>query len=163
VRIDLSEGIGPSKETTMLGFIFGTVCLIGLVKVLRGGSGWYGGRHTRRFGGRLDTTPGQEKAIVAALDELRDSRKSVREELRQTREDLGRVVQGGLVDDSSLEETFARHDRLLARLRVAFVEAVKKITEVLDERQRKQVADLLEGGAFLGGGARCGDSHRAWA
>jgi Spy/CpxP family protein refolding chaperone len=172
VRIDLSEGIGPSKETTMLGFIFGTVCLIGLVKVLRGGHRWHGGRRTGRLGARwllrsvferLDTTPGQEKAIVAALDELRDSRKSVREELRQTREDLGRVVQGGLVDDSSLEETFARHDRLLARLRVAFVEAVKKITEVLDERQRKQVADLLEGGAFLGRGSRCDDSHRAWA
>jgi Spy/CpxP family protein refolding chaperone len=172
VCIDLLEGNNrPSKETTMLGLIFGTVCLIGLVKVLRGGHGWYGGRRTRRFGGRwllrsvferLDTTPGQEKVIVSALDELRDGRRSLREELKQTRADLARVVQGGLVDDSSLEETFARHDRLLASLRVSFVEAIKKITEALDERQRKQVADMLEGGAFMGRGPRCDNSHQAW-
>lgn len=153
----------------MLGFIFGTVCLVGLVKVLRRGRGWRGGHG---FGGRwllrsiferLDTTPGQEKAILGALDELRENKKEVREERRQTRADLARAVQGGLVDDSSLEETFARHDRLLARLRVSFVEAVKKITEALDERQRKQVADLLESGGFFGRGPRFGGAHRAWA
>lgn len=156
----------------MLGFIFGTVCLIGLVKVLRRGGGWHGHGHWGHhaygpaygpgagFGGprrwflrslfeRLETTPGQEKAIVAALDELRENRKVLRIEAEQTRGDLGRAVAGGLIDDSTLEETFARHDRQLAQLRVSFVEALKKITEVLDERQRKQIAGLLEGG--LGG------------
>lgn len=156
----------------MLGFIFGTVCLIGLVRVLRRGGGWHGHSHWGHhaygpaygpgagFGGprrwflrslfeRLETTPGQEKAIVAALDELRENRKVLRIEAEQTRGDLGRAVAGGLIDDSTLEETFARHDRQLAQLRVSFVEALKKITEVLDERQRKQIAGLLEGG--LGG------------
>lgn len=156
----------------MLGFIFGTVCLIGLVRVLRRGGGWHGHGHWGHhaygpaygpgagFGGprrwflrslfeRLETTPGQEKAIVAALDELRENRKVLRIEAEQTRGDLGRAVAGGLIDDSTLEETFARHDRQLAQLRVSFVEALKKITEVLDERQRKQIAGLLEGG--LGG------------
>ncbi|HEY8038263.1 MAG TPA: periplasmic heavy metal sensor [Polyangiaceae bacterium] len=157
----------------MLGFIIGTVCLIGLVRVLRRGRGWHGrfgyGGHgyghgygpTRGSGGprwflrsafeRLETTPGQEKAIMAALDELRENRRVVRDEAVQTRADFARAVSSGLVDDSTLEETFARHDRLLAQLRVSFVEAVKKITEALDERQRKQVADLLEGGLFNGG------------
>jgi len=157
-------------EATMLGFIFGTVCLIGLLKVLRRGRGWHGyGHHAcgpgysgtsgygpggggprrwmlRALFERLETTPGQEKAIMAALDELRENRKVVRDEMQQTRGDLGRTVASGLVDDGALEETFARHDRLLAQLRVSFVEALKKVTEALDERQRKQVADLLEGG-----------------
>lgn len=149
----------------MLGFIIGTVCLIGLVKVLRRGRGWHGrwghggygydsygngsrgGRRRwllRRIFERLDTTPGQEKAIVGALDELRENRRVLREEAQQTREDLARVVASGLVDDAALEETFARHDRLLAQLRVSFVEALKKASEALDERQRKQVADLLQ-------------------
>jgi Spy/CpxP family protein refolding chaperone len=147
----------------MLGFIIGTVCLIGLVKVLRRGRGWhgrwgYGGRgygppaygsgrrgwFLRSILERLETTPGQEKAIVAAMDELRGNRDVVREEARHTREDLARVVAGGLVDDAALEETFARHDRLLAQLRVSFVEAVKRATEALDERQRKQLSDLLQ-------------------
>lgn len=160
----------------MLGFIFGTVCLIGLIKVLRRGHGWHGrwgrggyGGHGHRghggpagFGGgarrwflrsvfeRLETTPGQEKAIVAALDELRENRRIVRDEAQQTRADLARAVAGGLIDDATLEDTFARHDRLLAQLRVSFVEALKKATEALDERQRKQVGDMLEGGRFGG-------------
>ncbi|MGD0525008.1 MAG: hypothetical protein ABSE49_07685 [Polyangiaceae bacterium] len=154
----------------MIGFIIGTVCLIGLVKVLRRGRGWHGrwghhgyGRYGSMGGGgprrwflrsafeRLETTPGQEKAIVAAIDELRDNRDLVREEASQTRADLARVIAGGLVDDAALEETFARHDRLLAQLRVAFVESLKKVSEALDERQRKQVADLLARSSRFGG------------
>jgi Spy/CpxP family protein refolding chaperone len=112
---------------------------------------------------RLETTPGQEKAIVTALDELRANRAVVREELRQTRGDLGRVLEGGLVDDASLEETFARHDRLLAQLRVSFVEAMRKATEALDERQRRELARMLKGGAWFGGGGRWGGDGDVWA
>jgi Spy/CpxP family protein refolding chaperone len=162
----------------MFGFIIGTVCLIGLIKVLRRGRGrhghgWgyepYGGGYRHGYGHvggggsrwflrglfhRLETTPGQEKAIVAVIEELRENRRVIREELEQTRGDVARVVAGGLVEDNSLEDTFARQDRLLAQLRVSFVEAMKKITEVLDERQRKQIADMLAGGFFRrwGGG-----------
>jgi Spy/CpxP family protein refolding chaperone len=164
----------------MFGFIFGTVCLIALFKVLRRGRGWhpgwghgygnYGGwGHGRGagfgYGGvrggarrwflrgvfeRLETTPGQEKAILAAMDELRENRRLVQDEAQQTRSDLARAVSNGFIDDSTLEETFARHDRLLAQLRVAFVESLKKATEALDERQRKQVGEMLEGGRFGG-------------
>jgi hypothetical protein len=159
----------------MFGFIFGTVCLIGLVHVLRRGRGWHGrwgyGHGDRAcaqgggFGGprrwflrsifeRLGTTPGQEKAILSALDELGNERRVVRDEAQQTRADLARAVAGGLVDDTTLEETFARHDRLLAQLRVPFVEALKKVTAALDERQRKELADLIQGGRF---------GRRTWA
>ncbi|HEY6462884.1 MAG TPA: periplasmic heavy metal sensor [Polyangiaceae bacterium] len=150
----------------MLGFIIGTVCLIGLVKVLRRGRGWHGrwghgGYGPQAYGGRrrwflrsaferLETTPGQEKAIVSAIDELKQNRAIVREEAQHTREDLARVVASGLVDDAALEETFARHDRALAQLRVAFVETVKKVSETLDERQRKQVADFLQRSSRFG-------------
>jgi Spy/CpxP family protein refolding chaperone len=158
----------------MFGFIVGTVCLIGLVKVLRRGHGWHGSwghdsyawRHGRGGGRRrwfmrsvferLDTTPGQEKAIVHAFDELRENKALVRDEAEHTRADLARVIASGFVDDASLEETFARHDRLLAQLRVSLVEALKKATEALDERQRKQVGDLLERTGRFGGG-------RIWA
>jgi Spy/CpxP family protein refolding chaperone len=173
----------------MLGFVLGTACLIGLIKVLRRGGyhgrfgeggyrcgpgpGVYGGRW-RGFGGprswlrsifeRLETTPGQEKVILSAVDELRSSRGAVREELGQTRAELARAVATGLVEDTTLEETFARHDRLLAQMRVSFVEAMKKISEALDERQRKQLAQLLEGRGWFGGGQRWSDSYRdVWA
>jgi Spy/CpxP family protein refolding chaperone len=163
----------------MLGFIIGTVCLVGLVRVLhrgrcghgygpfdraRGGSRGFGGRWMlRSLFERLETTPGQEKAILGALDELRDNRRPWREELKQTRSDLARGVQSGLIDDATLEETFARHDRLFAQSRVSFVESMKKVTEVLDESQRKKLADLLETGGFFRGGPRWGGPYRTWA
>jgi hypothetical protein len=177
----------------MLGFIIGTVVLIGVVKAVRRARGGFCGHACgwgpgggSRFGGdwemqrrarggrsrwamrwlfeRLETTPGQEKAIVQALDELRANRAMVREELMQTRADLGRVLEGGLVDDASLEETFARHDRLLAQLRVSFVEALKKVTEALDEGQRKELARMLKGGAWFGGRGRWGSGEGdVWA
>ncbi len=146
----------------MLGMVIGTVCAIGLFSVARRrararcGHGYgYGGGGPRRFGRagrwilrslfeRLDTTPGQEKAIMSALQELRENRAAVREELEHSRGDLARAVRGGLIDDGTLEESFARHDRLLATTRVSFVEAVKKAVEALDERQRSTLADLLE-------------------
>jgi Spy/CpxP family protein refolding chaperone len=158
----------------MFGFIIGTVCLIAFAKVLRRGHGWHGtlghaysaSRHGRGGGRRrwimrsvferLDTTPGQEKAIVHALDELRENKALVRDEAEHTRTDLARVIASGFVDDMSLDETFARHDRLLAQLRVSMVEALKKVTEALDDRQRKQVGDLLARSGRFGGG-------RIWA
>jgi Spy/CpxP family protein refolding chaperone len=150
----------------MIGIVVGTAVAVGLFSMARrarrrmygyggcGGSG--GGRHgfsrrrwlMRWLFEKLDTTPGQEKVIMGALEELRDNRASLREELDQTRSDLARVVRGGLVDDFSLEEAFARHDRLLARMRVSFVEAARKATEALDERQRQALGDMVEGRRF---------------
>jgi Spy/CpxP family protein refolding chaperone len=154
----------------MIGVIVGTLGAIGLFSMarrrFRGGCGYHGHyghyRHhgrTGRFGSRggwplrwlferLETTPGQEKAIVQALEELRENRAALHEEIEQSRGDLARAVRAGLIDDATLEESFARHDRLLARLRVSFVEATKKAAEALDENQRKVLADLLEGGSW---------------
>jgi hypothetical protein len=109
---------------------------------------------------RLETTPGQERVILAALDELRENRKVVRDEAKQTRVDLAHAIEGGLIEDSTLEEAFARHDRTLAQLRVGFTEALKKVVEVLDEDQRKELARWLEGGFFRSG---WGGPGRVWA
>ncbi len=170
----------------MLGFIIGAACVVGLAKMLRrrawyarfGHGGGYGGApgchgmHARGFRGRgarwalrsfferLETSPSQERVILAALDEVRDNRKVVRDELRQTRADLARAIEGGLVEDATLEETYARHDRLLAQLRVGFTEALKKVVEALDENQRKELASWLEGGFFQRG---WGGPGRVWA
>lgn len=148
----------------MIGIVVGTVCAIGLVHVLRRGRrfrrhgcgaegygrgrGGRGGWFVRSLFERLDTTPGQEKSILGALEELRQNRGALREEVKQSRGDLARAVRSGLVDDASLEEAFARHDRLLAQLRVSFVEAVRRAAEALDEGQRKVLADMLEGGTW---------------
>lgn len=158
----------------MFGILVGAACAVGIFSMARRarrrmgggcgqyyghghgyGAGWGGGWEGPRGIGRrwflrslferLDTTPGQEKAIVGALEELRENRAALREELEQSRGDLARAVRGGVIEDATLEESFARHNRLLARVRVSFIEAMKKATEALDERQRKALSDILEG------------------
>ncbi len=170
----------------MLGAILGAVCVIGVIKVARRAM-WYrrgysgGGGCSPRFGGgggplgsrrggmmrwlfeRLETTPGQERAIGEAVTRLRKEHAVIREEMGLTRADLARVLEGGLVDDAALEETFARHDRLLAQVRVGWVEALKTIAETLDPKQRKEVADVLARRGFFGGPWGLGRGGSVWA
>ena len=142
------------------------------------GHGWEGGMGHRGPRGRagrwalrslferLETTPGQERVILAAFEELRENRRALRDEAKQTRADLAHAIEGGLIEDSTFEDPFARHDRLLARLRVSFTEALKKIVEVLDEPQRKHLAGWLEGGFFRRGAGWGGAMRRSddvWA
>jgi hypothetical protein len=182
----------------MLGFLIGTVCLIGLVKVIRMGRGghcggggcgrgWHGrggwgrgwGRHhgggwggwggdagfrggsgffLRGIFERLDTTPGQEKVIKEAVEEIFGATRTLRGELEQTRRDIASAVRSGTVDEVAMGELFARHDDKLRELRKAVIGSLSKVNEALDEDQRKRLADLLErgfgggwGGRFAGG------------
>jgi hypothetical protein len=111
---------------------------------------------------RLETTPGQERVVVQAIERLTQNRTVIREELKQTRADIARAVETGMVDDATMEETFARHDRLQAQLRVVAVDALKTVTEALDERQRKILASLLTRGGFFHRGADWG-GPAVWA
>ncbi|WP_240807468.1 Spy/CpxP family protein refolding chaperone [Polyangium spumosum] len=194
----------------MFGFLIGTACLIGLIKVLRHGGchrgygyrsfgyaggcgsyggdgcghgyghgGWEGGGHGREQGGpfrthgragfrprgygmphfvlrrlfeALDTTPGQEKAIAAAMEEMREVMAKHRGELRKSREDLARVMRSPSFDETVMGELFARHDAALEVMRKATVGSMAKVHEVLDERQRARLADLIEQGPGFWGG-----------
>jgi hypothetical protein len=191
----------------MLGFIFGTACLIGLVKTLRHGHGcgpagyrraWGGGgcggarfsacgtypgaweagppwshahgpshgpdRWSRRRGRgfrnfflrglfeRLDTTPGQEKVIAAAVEELREVMRKHRGEIGKTRGDIARAMRGAAFDEAMLGELFARHDAAIEAMRKAVVGALARIHDALDEQQRARLADFLERNPdFFGG------------
>jgi hypothetical protein len=180
----------------MLGFLIGTVCLIGLVKVARGHRygrggcgggpwGWHGyghgtqdegrggwGRHggfgkrffLRSLFERLDTTPGQEKVIVAAAEELTGLLGKAKGEFKGTREDFARVIRGDSVDEASVADIFMKHDTVISETRRGVVEAVRKMHEALTEEQRKQVADLIESGPGYGRRwGRGGGPYRQWA
>ena len=177
----------------MLGIIIGTVCLIGLVKVLRHGrhgygrgygggcgGGWGGGGRFRgyrdhgggyggdeggfRRGGwgggwgggpgfilraiidQLDATPEQEKVIAAAFREVRDEAAKNRAEARKSREDIAKAMRSPGFDEVLLGELFARHDTAIEGLRKAFTGALAKVHVVLDEKQREELAGLIEHG-----------------
>lgn len=142
----------------MFGFFFGTACLIGLAAVvLRGhhhhhhhprGHGWRRGPRRALYAvfSRLDTTPGQEKAILAAVDELTEKIRGSRGSLKQTREAAAGAVRGDRFDEATLAGAFTAQDAALSELRGAVTAAGRKIHEVLDDRQRRSLADLIESG-----------------
>jgi Spy/CpxP family protein refolding chaperone len=201
----------------MLGFLIGTICLFGLVKVLRGGCGhrrhgwgggcghrrhgWGGGcgrrgrgrggsgwrgRHGGEDGGhdehdgegsgggfgrrfwlrqmfeRLDTTPGQEKAISAAFDEVRDSMKEARKDWKRARGDVATALRSELLDEVALREASTKLDVAGQQLRDAMTGAVTKIHAVLDQQQRVALADFIDAGA-MPFGRRGEGPYRTWA
>jgi hypothetical protein len=123
-----------------------------------GGDFWLRGLY-----GRLDATPGQEKVIRAAVDEIKEAMKGARAELETSRRDVAKAVRSGAVDEVQLGELFARHDEKLREVRKAFVGALAKVNEALDEDQRKRLADMLEGGFGRFGGFGGPYREGAWA
>jgi len=108
-----------------------------------GGSFWL-----RMLYARLDTTPGQEREIRAALEELRERARDAKLGMLETRENLGRSVAGEEFDTSAFESVSARLDATSEKMKDAAASALKRIHGVLDPKQRERLADLISKGAF---------------
>jgi hypothetical protein len=141
----------------MLGFFIGAACLVGLVAVARRGRRHHFGHGRRGFGGRylfrrvldrLDTTPGQEKVIRTALHDLTEEARTLRSEVRGTRMELAAALRAPELDKLALDGVFAKHDELIERLRASALRSVEQVHGTLDERQRKQLADMIEAGPW---------------
>jgi Spy/CpxP family protein refolding chaperone len=148
----------------MFGFVFGTACLVGFIFAARGRrrfrwGGGYGRGPVYAALARLDATPGQEKAIGAAFESFWETARKGRGSLKTTREAAAQAVLGAGFDESSLRGAFQEQDQALAEIREAALEAGRKIHEVLDERQRKILAEMIESGPGFGCGHR-GYGHR---
>jgi hypothetical protein len=142
----------------MFGFFIGTACLVGLFATLSHRRRHYGFGHGYGYGhcghrgftpfrrvlDRLDTTPGQEKEIRTALDELWEEARTARRDFRGTRDDVARVIREPGFTPGAFDATFQKHDETLARLRDAGVRAFHKIHDTLDARQRDVLASLVE-------------------
>lgn len=163
----------------MLGFVIGTACLIGLVWVLRGrrrfgfvpwsrhgcgrgmhgdgGFGWRGGGPRSALRGlfeRLETTPGQEKVVLAAIDDLRTHGKGAREKLRVATADVAASLRGDVFDEAAARTAFEKMENVVIETREATLGALGRVHEALDSRQRQELASMLEklGGAERGFG-----------
>ena len=178
----------------MIGFLIGTVCLIGLLKVIRHGRGYGGhchggrgghdgghdgGRGWRRGGWsegggfgprmflrslfeRLDTTPGQEKVILAAMDELKDTARGMKSEAREARSDFAKAMRGESFDEVALGGATARVEGAVDTMRKAGISAFAKVHEALDDRQRQKLADMMESGPGFGRWGRGGGNDHPY-
>jgi uncharacterized membrane protein len=167
----------------MFGFFFGAACLVGLAMFLRRrryrgcgawGHGWH--RYGHHYGedrwhrgsrfswhgflaSRLDATPDQHKVIRDEVEAFWEKTRELRRELRLSRDDIGKAMRGDAFDEEVMGESFARQDDRIREIREALVGALARIHEVLDERQRRRLADMVEsmdrfGGPRSGGGPR---------
>ena len=123
----------------------------------RGFRGWGRGGHGGGIGGsfwlrmlytRLDTTPGQEREIRAALEELRERGRDAKSGMLETRESLGKSVVGEEFDAAAFEAVSARIDATSEKMKDAAASALKRIHGVLDPKQRERLAELVSRGAF---------------
>jgi len=126
--------------------------------------GWSGGGFGRRglymALSRLDATPAQERAIVGEVDRLRDRLRAAKASMRDARPDLAAAIRGPLLDDAALGAVMGRVDGATTEARAAVTDALRNIHGLLDERQRDQVAELLDHGFFRRGGGPGGGPYR---
>jgi Spy/CpxP family protein refolding chaperone len=142
------------------------------------GGGWHDGDHHgpsgrgrwRRHGGpggsfwlrglfaRLDTTPGQEREIRAAIEEFQTAAREAKDGLRTVRADLARAIRGESFDEVAAGEASVRANVATSAIKDAFEASLKRVHAVLDAHQRERLAELLENGP--GFGRRWGNPYR---
>ena len=118
------------------------------------GFGGRGGFVMRFLSERLDATPAQEKVIAQAIDEMRDAIGKAKDGIKSSRGDVASAIRSDNFDVTHVGALFSKHDDAIDAVRKAFVSAMQKVHDALDERQRKILADIIEAGpgGFFGGG-----------
>jgi len=101
---------------------------------------------------RIDASPAQERAIIAELEKLEDRVHGAKGNLRDARGDLAAALRGPVLDDAALGAVLGRVDGTTAEVRGAVLDAIRNIHGLLDDRQREQVASLLDNGWWRRGG-----------
>ena len=150
----------------MFGFIIGSACVVGLAMMAarRRGHGFRHG-HGRRGGfgkralyhllDRLDTTPGQDKAILAAIDDFRARARDARGDLRDIRKRVAEAMRAEHFDEPAFAAIFDEPLRRLSTLRDDMSKTVAGIHETLTPKQREYVSDVVESNTRWGFGYAC--------
>ena len=108
---------------------------------------------------RLGTTPGQEKVIGEAFDDLEKKGQALRSELMGARTDFARAFRGEAFDTAAVKDTFDKQQAALEELKKSMLANMQAIHEALDPEQRAQVAQFMEFGPRFGGGWHRGGRH----
>lgn len=95
---------------------------------------------------RLETSPGQERELQAALSEVMGGGRKLRSQLADSRKEISSALRAEELDVERLGQLFAHHDDLLSEFRKTATGALSRTHAALDERQRAQLADWIERG-----------------
>lgn len=148
----------------MLGWIIGTVAVVALVATIKRRRfyarygypeiGFYGPRRGLRGRGmlrglfmQLETTPGQENAIVAALEEAFERLRDLKGDFTGTRRELAALIGSETLDRNALEALLGRQRGNLEVASAEVVRLLERTHEVLDDTQRRELGALLAEGS----------------
>jgi Spy/CpxP family protein refolding chaperone len=154
----------------MFGFIIGSACVVGLAMMAARGRrhgfhhefhhghrrrGGFGKRALYHLFDRLDTTPGQEKAILAAIDDFRGRARDARGDLRDVRKRVAEAMRAEHFDEPAFAAIFDEPLHRLSTLRDDMSKTVAGIHETLTPKQREYVSDVVESNTRWGFGYAC--------
>ena len=111
-----------------------------------------GGFFMRQMFERLDTSPGQEKEIKAAIGDVMDAGRALKNDVSGSREDVAAAFRTDDFNEELMASLLTRHDERIDAVRTATVAGLAKIHATLDPDQRKHLARMLERGPRWGGG-----------
>jgi len=162
---------GPGREVAMFGFLFGTLCLFGLVGLVKGsrnhgggcgerGWGGHGGWRDRRRGApherpgfsraagemfkrKLHIDEDQEGIVDHAIADAFAAFKAFGATMKEGRADLAGAFESEAVDDAALAALFARQDEAITTARRELISALKQVHAVLDPEQRARATSWL--------------------
>ena len=102
---------------------------------------------------RIDASPAQERAIIGEIEKLQDRVRGAKGGMHEARGDLAAALRGPVLDDAALGAVLGRVDAATGEARSAVLDALRGVHGLLDDKQRAQVADLLDrgGGGWWGG------------
>ena len=100
---------------------------------------------------RLGTSPGQERVILEAVEDITREASAAREKAWRGRAEVAKALRGVELDHEVMKLLFLRQDEALDELQKTALVSLEKVHGALTPEQRRQLADLLERGAFVRG------------
>lgn len=147
----------------LLPVVIGAAAVAFIIHKRRRWRRWHGHRHHhhhhRRWRGGpwyvmsvLDTSPAQEKVIREELGQLRERGRVAKDEAFAARADLAEALRADTFDRGRFDAAASRVRAAFGGLETAFADALARVHDTLDARQRARLADLLAEGRGPGFG-----------
>jgi Spy/CpxP family protein refolding chaperone len=108
--------------------------------------------HLRRFHGlrrlmrSLDASPSQERALRDLIHSARDQLRELHRDGRDVRQEIGDVLRAASIDDSRLAAAEAKVGSKVRDAADILRKTLLQMHEILDTRQRAQLADWITSG-----------------
>ncbi|MEY4575748.1 MAG: hypothetical protein RL701_451, partial [Pseudomonadota bacterium] len=95
---------------------------------------------------QLDTTPGQEKAILKSMETFTEQMAHGRGELVAVRKQVAQALGGDELDESVLSAALEKVEDLIVKTKLELTQTLTEIHASLDGQQRKLLAELIADG-----------------